>query len=78
MDLRALSAAAGLLALIATGPAHAAECRGKPVALGTSRTLVVDPNEHIRLGMMQYSETLPLADREVVLTFDDGPLPPYT
>jgi peptidoglycan/xylan/chitin deacetylase (PgdA/CDA1 family) len=78
IDLRALSAAAGLLALIATGPAHAAECRGKPDALGTSRTLVVDPNEHIRLGMMQYSETLPLADREVVLTFDDGPLPPYT
>jgi hypothetical protein len=32
----------------------------------------------IRLGMMQYPETLPLADHEVVLTFDDGPLPPYT
>ena len=27
---------------------------------------------------MQYPETLPLADHEVVLTFDDGPLPPYT
>jgi peptidoglycan/xylan/chitin deacetylase (PgdA/CDA1 family) len=27
---------------------------------------------------MQYAETLPLADKEVVLTFDDGPLPPYT
>lgn len=27
---------------------------------------------------MQYGETLPLADKEVVLTFDDGPLPPYT
>src|SRR5260370_1026725 len=24
---------------------------------------------------MQYSETLPLEDHEVVLTFDDGPLP---
>ncbi len=78
IDLRALSAAAGLLALIATGPAHAAECPGKPDALGTSRTLVIDPSEHVRLGMMQYPETLPLADREVVLTFDDGPLPPFT
>ena len=27
---------------------------------------------------MDYAETLPLADREVVLTFDDGPIPPYT
>ena len=27
---------------------------------------------------MNYAETLPLADKEVVLTFDDGPLPPYT
>ena len=25
---------------------------------------------------MNYAETLPLADKEVVLTFDDGPLPP--
>jgi peptidoglycan/xylan/chitin deacetylase (PgdA/CDA1 family) len=27
---------------------------------------------------MQYGGTLPLEDHEVVLTFDDGPLPPYT
>ena len=27
---------------------------------------------------MQYKWTLPLQDHEVVLTFDDGPLPPYT
>ena len=27
---------------------------------------------------MQYQETLPLDDKEVVLTFDDGPMPPYT
>src|SRR6266487_3100850 len=47
-------------------------------ALGVSRTLVVDPNEHSRVGSMQYPETLPLNDHEVVLTFDDGPLPRYT
>ncbi len=58
------------------GPAAlAADCPGHPNALGTSRTLVVDPREHPRLGAMQYAETLPLADHEVVLTFDDGPLP---
>jgi peptidoglycan/xylan/chitin deacetylase (PgdA/CDA1 family) len=49
-----------------------------PNALGTSRTLVVDPDQHLRVGGMQYPETLPLADHEVVLTFDDGPLPPYS
>jgi peptidoglycan-N-acetylglucosamine deacetylase len=54
----------------------AAECPGNPDALGTSRTIVVDPTEHLRLGSMQYHESLPLEDHEVVLTFDDGPLPP--
>jgi peptidoglycan-N-acetylglucosamine deacetylase len=39
---------------------------------------VVDPREHIRIGTMDYAETLPLLDHEVVLTFDDGPIPPYT
>jgi peptidoglycan/xylan/chitin deacetylase (PgdA/CDA1 family) len=56
--------------------AEAAPCPGNPDALGTSRTLVVDPTEHPRLGSMQYHETLPLEDHEIVLTFDDGPLPP--
>ncbi|MGA2128188.1 MAG: polysaccharide deacetylase family protein [Xanthobacteraceae bacterium] len=47
-------------------------------ALGTERVLVVDPHEHARVGTMQYRETLPLADKEVVLTFDDAPVLPYT
>jgi peptidoglycan-N-acetylglucosamine deacetylase len=58
------------------GTANAEQC--PPDALGVSRTLVVDPNEHPRVGSMQYPETLPLNDHEVVLTFDDGPLPRYT
>jgi peptidoglycan/xylan/chitin deacetylase (PgdA/CDA1 family) len=58
--------------------AVAADCAGHPDALGTSRTLVVDPREHPRIGTMQYPETLPLDDHEVVLTFDDGPLPKYS
>jgi peptidoglycan/xylan/chitin deacetylase (PgdA/CDA1 family) len=63
---------------LAAGAAKAADCPGNPNAIGTSRTIVVDPREHARIGTMDYAETLPLADREVVLTFDDGPLPPYT
>lgn len=58
--------------------ALAADCPGHPDALGTSRTLVVDPREHPLIGTMQYRETLPLKDHEVVLTFDDGPLPKYS
>src|ERR1700704_5828883 len=70
-------AAAVLLTLFAArGGAMAADC--KPDALGTSRVIVVDPSEHGRIGTMQYPETLPLRDHEVVLTFDDGPLPPNT
>jgi peptidoglycan-N-acetylglucosamine deacetylase len=67
-----------LTAGIAVAPASAADCPGHPDALGTSRTLVVDPKEHPRIGTMQYDETLPLQDHEVVLTFDDGPLPPHS
>ena len=75
--MRSTIAASVLLAsLIGIGTAGAAEC--PTGALGVSRTLVVDPSEHARLGSMQYSESLPLKDHEVVLTFDDGPLPPYT
>jgi peptidoglycan/xylan/chitin deacetylase (PgdA/CDA1 family) len=68
----------GLLAGLVAQPALAASCPGNPDALGTSRTIVVDPREHPRIGTMQYSETLPLEDHEVVLTFDDGPIPKYS
>src|SRR6266853_1548759 len=64
------------VALLTAGAAVGAECPGNPDALGTSRTIAVDPLEHPRLGSMQYRESLPLEDHEVVLTFDDGPLPP--
>ncbi|WP_183234524.1 polysaccharide deacetylase family protein [Bradyrhizobium sp. CIR18] len=63
---------------IGSPAALAADCPGHPDALGTSRTLVVDPREHPLIGTMQYRETLPLRDHEVVLTFDDGPLPKYS
>jgi peptidoglycan/xylan/chitin deacetylase (PgdA/CDA1 family) len=72
------SVACVLAFLAATGAARAADCPGHPDAIGTSRTIYVDPAEHARIGTMQYHETLPLNDHEVVLTFDDGPLPPKT
>ncbi len=65
-------------AWLGSAQAYAADCPGNPDALGTSRTIVVDPAEHPRVGTMQYPETLPLNDHEVVLTFDDGPLPAHT
>jgi peptidoglycan/xylan/chitin deacetylase (PgdA/CDA1 family) len=69
-----------ILAGLAVGStaAAASDCPGRPGALGVSRTIVVDPREHSRIGTMSYVETLPLADKEVVLTFDDGPIPPRT
>jgi peptidoglycan/xylan/chitin deacetylase (PgdA/CDA1 family) len=55
---------------------QSANCPGHPDALGTSRVLALDPAEFPRIGRMQYPDSLPLNDKEVVLTFDDGPLPP--
>ncbi len=67
-----------LLAAFGAAPSRAAECPGNPHALGTSRVLTIDPEQHPRIGTIQYQRSLPLENREVVLTFDDGPLPPYT
>ena len=76
--MRRVTAIAYAFAFCATvTSAFAGEC-SNPNALGTSRTLVIDNASHLRLGSQQYNETLPLADHEVVLTFDDGPLAPYS
>ncbi len=67
------------LFLALKAPALASDsCAGYPNAIGTSRTIAVDPNALPHIGTMQYRQSLPLKDHEVVLTFDDGPLPPYT
>lgn len=70
-----LSLVFGLAA--AAQPAFAADCP-RADALGTSRVLVVNAREHPLIGSMQYRETLPLNDGEVVLTFDDGPIPKHS
>jgi peptidoglycan-N-acetylglucosamine deacetylase len=75
----ALAAVAGICgAGLAASSVRAENCPGNPDALGTSRTIVVGPAYYQQVGIMQYPETLPLADKEVVITFDDGPLPPYS
>lgn len=75
-------AALGLAALGLAGasavPAWAQDCLGHPDAIGTSRVIAIAPGDYPRVGTMQYPQTLPLNDHEVVLTFDDGPLPPYS
>ena len=59
-------------------PTKTALACSHPGALGTSRTITVAPDAFPHIGTMQYRESLPLEDHEVVITFDDGPLPPYT
>ena len=66
------------VAAAAASPAFADPCPGNPDALGTSRVITVSPEDFTRIGSMQYKQQLPLKDHEVVLTFDDGPLPPYS
>ncbi|MEW6642819.1 MAG: polysaccharide deacetylase family protein [Pseudomonadota bacterium] len=72
---RAVLAATLLFALC--GAADAADCP-RSDALGTSRVLAVDPKAFPQVGTRSFPQTLPLADKEVVLTFDDGPRPQTT
>jgi len=70
-------ASAALAAVVGARSVEAAECPRKD-ALGTSRVLGVDATTYRRVGLKSFPQTLPLADHEVVLTFDDGPRPPNT
>lgn len=58
--------------------AVAQPCPGNPDALGTERVLAVDAKTMPRVGRKHFPTTLPLADKELVLTFDDGPWPTTT
>src|SRR5262249_8534050 len=59
--------------VIAPWTAVAAPCPGNPDALGTERVLEVDVKNTPRVGRKQFPSTLPLREKELVLTFDDGP-----
>jgi peptidoglycan/xylan/chitin deacetylase (PgdA/CDA1 family) len=69
----AVSGLAGVLSVVT--PSLAEDCPGNPDAIGTSRRLMIDPAEYSKVGTFNYGP-LPLQDHEVVLTFDDGPIPP--
>jgi peptidoglycan/xylan/chitin deacetylase (PgdA/CDA1 family) len=61
-------AAAGVFFL---APVAAAPC--PPEALGVARTLEVGTSGGLQVGLKTYPRSLALDDREIVLTFDDGP-----
>jgi peptidoglycan/xylan/chitin deacetylase (PgdA/CDA1 family) len=73
----ALAAAGALCGVLSATVSYAEDCPGNPDAIGTSRTLMIDPAEYSKVGTFNYGP-LPLQDHEVVLTFDDGPIPPST
>jgi len=78
LNCRVLVASLFLLAALGgTAQAASSDCPRKD-ALGTSRILAVDTANFPRVGQKSFPETLPLRDKEVVLTFDDGPWPPTT
>lgn len=58
-------------------PLPAAGC-GSAGAIGLSRTVEIDTSSGPRYGHQQYKDIDFLQDGEIVLTFDDGPLRPYT
>jgi peptidoglycan/xylan/chitin deacetylase (PgdA/CDA1 family) len=70
--------AAVSIATFASSAEGAVPCPGNPDALGTARVLDVDAAVTPRVGRKQFPQTLPLAPKEVVLTFDDGPWPGTT
>jgi peptidoglycan-N-acetylglucosamine deacetylase len=72
--LLAIAAFAAIVPLAAA----AEPCLGNPDALGTERVLKVDANSTPRVGRKSFPATLPLARKELVLTFDDGPWPGTT
>jgi peptidoglycan/xylan/chitin deacetylase (PgdA/CDA1 family) len=73
-----LAAVAVLAVLPATVSAADSTCQSPTRALGVSRVIEVDTSRGPRLGDQQPSGLDLLRDGEVALTFDDGPLRPYT
>lgn len=65
-----------LTGLLASLPVRAADCG--PDALGTSRTITLKRGAGGAWGTVQHAPLPGLAKGEVVLTFDDGPVPVLT
>jgi len=73
---RMRSSIAALIIVLGFASAHAEECG--PDKLGTSRVAEVGTRGGLQVGLKTYDKTIPLADHEVILTFDDGPNAQYT
>ncbi len=59
-------------------PGTAKTCADPRGALGVARVVEIDTTTGPRFGHQQYPDVDFLGPKEVVLTFDDGPLRPYT
>ncbi|MBI3702355.1 MAG: polysaccharide deacetylase family protein [Rhizobiales bacterium] len=76
--MTAIALALALAAAMVPFAARAQTCPGNPQALGTERVLAVDAGSTPQVGRKHFPDTLPLARKELVLTFDDGPWPGTT
>src|SRR5215218_1095613 len=59
----------------APAPVVAKQTCTNPDALGVSRTVIIDTTGGPGFGFLQYKQFDFLTDKEIVLTFDDGPWP---
>jgi len=62
----------------ADAPGVRPACKPSKSALGVSRTITIDAKGGPKYGYVNYAGNEILKDKEVLLTFDDGPLPRYT
>jgi peptidoglycan/xylan/chitin deacetylase (PgdA/CDA1 family) len=72
-SLKISSIALFLPLLLPLLPATAAAAECGPDKLGTSRIVEVGTEGGLAIGFKTYPKEIPLADHEVILTFDDGP-----
>jgi peptidoglycan/xylan/chitin deacetylase (PgdA/CDA1 family) len=64
---------AGALLALGLGASAAAAAECGPDKLGTARVVALGTQGGLEVGLKTYPRTIPLADHEVILTFDDGP-----
>ena len=74
-DVEVTAALSKPAAAVVPAPAPAKSTCANPDALGVSRTVVIDTTGGPGFGFLQYKQFDFLADKEIVLTFDDGPWP---
>jgi peptidoglycan/xylan/chitin deacetylase (PgdA/CDA1 family) len=76
--LAAVAVSVVFLVTASAAPTATNACPAQTNALSISRIVEVDTNDGSRFGHQQYNDLDRLQEGEVALTFDDGPLHPYT